>query len=768
MHDNHENVTAEGTPAQNGRAPLPRLAGAGCCTESDTLKSVDPSEGRSFRVSGLDCAEEVSILRRALKSTVGNEDHLAFDVLNGRMIVLEGARHVPNETIMEAVAQTGMVAEPWSKASAEAGHQREFTRLKTFVGLSGVAWFAGILYHLTQTGLSGLLTLFAGHGQTSVPWPETVLFLLTIVFGSWHFLPKAWFAARRLAPDMNLLMVVAVSGALLIGETFEGATVAFLFALSLLLESWSVGRARDAVSKLLDLAPPTARIRLEDGTEKIIPAEQVAVGQQFIVRGGDRIPLDGRVTLGIGSVNQAPITGESALVPKEAGDDVFAVTINGDGSLIVEATKPADDTVLARIIRMVSDAQSRRSPVEQWVDRFSRVYTPAVMLLALLIFLVPSLILGGSLSIWFYNALVLLVIACPCALVISTPVAIVASVASSARSGVLVKGGAYMELPSRLSALAMDKTGTLTRGEPEVTGVHLVEGDSDTQLLSFAASLEARSSHPLAHALVRAAAAQSIVAEPADSVQVVPGRGLTGQIDGRNVWLGSPRFASERVSLTAKADEILGRLAEKGVTSVVIGQEDRVIGIVEVADAIRPDARNAITRLHKLGVRKLVMLTGDNQRTAQNVADQVGIDVVQAELLPEDKVSAVEKLAREHDVVAMIGDGINDAPAMARADFAIAMGAIGSDAAIETADIALMTDDLAKVPWLVAHSRSTMTIIRQNIAFSLIVKAAFVLLTLIGFATMWGAIAADVGASLLVVANALRLLRANPRTVDPV
>lgn len=746
----HANVTAEADS-------IGRLSEACCAPSNVTVDTY--GNGRSFLVSGLDCAEEVGILRRALKPIVDDESQLAFDVLNGRMIVLDGAQSVSDQLIIEAVAETGMTAQPWSKAAAGAGYHRDFVRLRNFVGLSAAAWAAGIIFHVSQSGFAGILTLFAGHGQDPVPWVETVLFMLAIVFGAWHVAPKALFAARRLAPDMNLLMIVAVGGALLIEETFEGATVAFLFALSLLLESWSVGRARDAVSKLLDLAPPIARVRQPDGSEATVSAEQVAIGQQFIVRGGDRVPLDGRVIEGLGAVNQAPITGESAPVPKEPGDDVFAGTINGDGVIVVEASKLADDTVLARIIRMVGEAHSRRAPVEQWVDRFSRIYTPVVMLLALLVFLVPPIFLGSAWATWFYNALVLLVIACPCALVISTPVAIVASLASSARNGVLVKGGAYMELPSRLSALAMDKTGTLTKGEPQVTALHVVDAESETQLLSVAAALEMRSSHPLAVAIIHEAWTRSIGTEPAESVIVVPGRGLTGQVDGREVWLGSSRFVSEKTELSAKAAAILDRLAVEGLTSVVVGEENRILGVIEIADAIRADAKATISELHDLGVEKLIMLTGDNRRTAQLVAGQVGIDEVQAELLPEDKVAAVEMLTRKHDVVAMIGDGINDAPAMARADFAIAMGAIGSDAAIETADVALMTDDLAKVPWLISHSRSTMAIIRQNIGFSLFVKAAFVLLTLVGFATMWGAIAADVGASLLVVANALRLLR---------
>ena len=559
---------------------------------------------------------------------------------------------------------------------------------------------------------------------------------------------------------MNLLMIVAVTGAIILGEFFEAATVAFFFALSLALESWSVGRARNAVSALLDLAPSTARVIRPDGTETDIPAAEVSVGDRFIVRGGDRIALDGEVVAGHGDVDQAPITGESALVAKEAGDDVYAGTINGVGTLTIRATKPASDTVLSKIIRMVGDAHSQRAEVEQWVTRFARVYTPIVMALALLIAVVPPLLFVGAWSYWFYNALVLLVIACPCALVISTPVSIVASLASSARNGVLIKGGAYVEAPSRLMALAMDKTGTITMGEPEVAALHPMDGIAKQELLSTAIALEARSSHPLARAILARGEQDDIRQAVASDTRTVPGRGVEGWMQDKPVWLGSDRFATEKGFGEAIPRDLLEQIETAGSTMVVVGSGDRLLGVIELRDRIRADARDVVARLHAQGVQKIVMLTGDNARTARAVASEVGIDEVRAELLPEDKVTAIEELVARYDVVAMIGDGVNDAPAMARAHFAIAMGAMGSDAAIETADIALMTDDIGKVPWLIGHSRRTMTIIRQNIAFALATKALFVGLTAFGLATMWGAIAADVGVSLLVVANALRLLRA--------
>lgn len=742
---------------------------ASCCS-SDQAGAVPaappPENSRSFQVNGLDCAEEVSILSKVVGPKLGGAEHLAFDVINGRMTVLNSAASITDNQIVDLVASTGMSARPWNADNASADQAAHIAKQKWFTLLSGGFWAAGFGYHIVETGLGGALGLFSGHGESAMPVAEASLFGLAILFGVWLVAPKAWSSARRLSPDMNLLMVVAVAGAIVLGEYFEAATVAFFFSLSLYLESWSVGRARNAVSALLDLAPPTARVLKVDGTEADVPAAEVAVGALFIVRGGDRIPLDGEVTDGAGAVDQAPITGESALVPKEAGDDVYAGTINGEGTLTVRATKSASDTVLSKIIRMVGDAHSKRAEVEQWVTKFARIYTPIVMVLAVAIAILPPLVFGGDWNYWFYNALVLLVIACPCALVISTPVSIVAALASSARAGVLIKGGAYVEAPGRTTALAMDKTGTITMGEPEVAAVYPLGDASEAELMTLAGALEARSSHPLARAILGRAERDGITVKAAEDTRTVPGRGLEGRMDGRSVWLGSDRFAVEKGFGDAIPSDLRDQIEEGGSTLVVVGDESGVTGILELRDRIRPDAKGIVAQLHAQGVKKIIMLTGDNVRTARAVAAEVGIDEVRAELLPEDKVSAIEELVAEYDMVAMIGDGVNDAPAMARAHYAIAMGAVGSDAAIETADIALMTDDLAKVPWLIGHSRRTMSIIRQNIGISLATKAIFVGLTAFGMATMWGAIAADVGVSLLVVANALRLLRSDlPRNV---
>jgi Cd2+/Zn2+-exporting ATPase len=557
--------------------------------------------------------------------------------------------------------------------------------------------------------------------------------------------------------------------------------VSFLFAVSLALESWSVGRARRAIAALMDLAPPTARLLRpsplplsprDEGRgvggegEEEVPAEQVAVGAHFLVKPGERIPLDGTIRRGSSNVNQAPITGESMPVPKNPDDQVFAGTINGDGALEVESTKPAADTTLAHIIKMVGEAQSRRAPSEQWVEKFAAVYTPAVMALAIAVLVIPPILLGGEWQEWLYRSLVLLVIACPCALVISTPVSIVAALAASARNGVLVKGGVYIEAPAHLKAIALDKTGTLTEGKPAVVEVVPMSGHDERELLERVAALESRSDHPLAQAIVSFAKQRGVAFKPADDFQIIQGKGATARFDGQMYWLGSHRYLEERGQETPDVHERLEALSRAGRTVVVIGKDEHVCGFIALADAVRPAARPSLEALRNSGIEHLVMLTGDNRGTADTIARETGVDEVHAELLPADKVTAVESLVTKYGSVAMIGDGVNDAPAMARATLGIAMGAAGSDAAIETADIALMSDDLTKLPWLVRHSRRTLAIIRQNIAFSLAVKAAFVILTFVGFASLWAAIAADMGASLLVIFNGLRLLRGRTASVE--
>lgn len=718
----------------------------------------------------MDCAEEVAVLKREVGPVVGGEERLGFDILNGKMTVQPPASDVASEVILRAVRRTGMRAEVWRDAAQETATEGTWQRHGRMIATiaSGTLALLGFVVHVILAG--GVSAAIGSEGLGivhQVPLAARVPYLLAILAAFWHIVPKAWRAARRLRPDMNLLMTVAVVGAIGIGEWFEAATVAFLFALSLTLESWSVARARRAVAALMELAPPVARLKKADGTEEQVPPEQVQVGDHFVVMPGEKLPLDGQVAAGASHVNQAPITGESAPVSKQPGDQVFAGTINGDGALEVECTKPANDTTLAHIIRLVAEAQSRRAPSEQWVEKFARVYTPVVMGLAVAFLVVPPLFFGGAWGDWFYRSLVLLVIACPCALVISTPVSIVAALAASARNGVLIKGGTFVEAPARLQAIALDKTGTLTEGKPRVLEVVPLSGHDESELLERAAAMESRSDHPLAQAIVAFAKERGVRFVPAEDFQIIQGKGATARFNGERYWLGSHRYLEERGQETEEDHRRLEALSQGGRTVVVIGNESHVCGLIALADAVRPEAKQTLQALRDAGLKHIVMLTGDNRETAQAIAAETGVNEVHAELLPADKVSAVEKLVAKYGSVAMVGDGVNDAPALGRASVGIAMGAAGSDAAIETADIALMSDDLSKLPWLVQHSRRTLAIIRQNITFSLSVKALFVILTFAGYASLWAAIAADMGASLLVIFNGLRLLHwgdtASPR-----
>jgi Cd2+/Zn2+-exporting ATPase len=712
-----------------------------------------------FRIHGMDCAEEVAILRREVGPVAGGEDQLAFDLLRGKMIVSGNA---PADTISAAVARAGMRAERWSDVVPEAGSlsfwQRRGRTALTVV--SGVFTMAGFVSHATLAG--GISAAFGSEGlglTHHVPPLTMLLYAVGIVLGSWYIAPKALLAAKRMRPDMNLLMVLAVVGAVFIDEWFEAATVSFLFAVSLTLESWSVGRARRAVEALMAVAPATVRLK-RDGRDIEVPTAEAAVGEFFTVRPGERIGLDGVVIKGSSEVNQAPITGESLPVTKEPGNAVFAGSINGSGVVEIEVTKLAGETTLAQIIRMIGEAQTRRAPSEQWVEKFARVYTPIVFAIAILVGLIPPLF-GGDWSAWGYRALVLLVIGCPCALVISTPVSIVASLAAAAKNGVLIKGGVHVETPARLRVIAFDKTGTITAGEPSVVEVVPMSGHSEAELLERVGAMEVHSDHPLARAIMDYIRERKIETTPADEFRILPGKGAVARFKDKNYWLGSHRFLEERAQETPEVHDRLVALADGGRTVVVVGNDTHVCGFIALSDRLRPGIQTVISTLSAQGVRHIVMLTGDNRGTAERMAKEAGIKEVRADLLPADKVTIVEDLVRSYGQVAMVGDGVNDAPAMSRASLGIAMGAAGSDTAIEAADVALMADDLTKLPWLIAHSRRTLSIIQQNIWLSLGVKALFAALTLLGHASLWSAIAADMGVSLLVIFNALRLLARN-------
>jgi Cd2+/Zn2+-exporting ATPase len=607
---------------------------------------------------------------------------------------------------------------------------------------------AALVMHWSQAGASNV--------------PKT-LAAVAVALGGWFLLPSAWQAARRLRPNINLLMVVATAGAAIIGEWVEAATVVVLFGVAEWLEGWADRRARRAVGALLELAPETALVKTDAGTiEK--PVADVAVDAVVVVKNGERIPLDGVVCVGRSAVDQAPITGESVPVDKQPGDAVFAGSINGEGSLEVRVTKAAGDTTLARIIRLVEEAQEQKAPMQRFVDVFARYYTPSVATLALLLFVVPPLAFGGEWNVWLYRSCVLLIIACPCALVISTPVSVVAGLTALARRGVLVKGGAHLETIGKLRALALDKTGTLTEGKPRVIAIESVAA-SEEDTLRTAASIDEHSSHPLAQAIVAHARERGSNHKAATDFQARAGRGAEAMLEGIPVFIGNHRFAHELGVCSPELEQRLSTIEARGQTAIVVGERPqggrsgRVLGIIAVGDALRANAKSAVAALHASGVRELVMLSGDNQRTVDAIAREVGIDSARGDLLPEDKVSAVEELRARHVVVGMVGDGVNDAPAMATANIGIAMGAAGTDAAIETADIALMRDDLGMIAEAVQLGRRTLGIIRFNIVFALALKALFLGLAAFGVTSLWLAILADTGATLLVVANALRLLR---------
>jgi Cd2+/Zn2+-exporting ATPase len=712
-----------------------------------------------YRVRGLDCSEEVSILRREVGGKPGIID-LEFDVVNARMTVEFDPEAISSAQIAAAVDATGMKASPWDlrHVTEEAPFWEQHGRL-VMTTASGLLVAAAFITHWVLHG--SLLDAFTGiHGDEHIlPHPATLLYLGAVASGAWYVLPKALQAARRLRPDMNFLMIVAVIGAILIGELFEAATVAFLFALSLLLEHWSVERARNAIGALLDLTPPTARYYCGGhGGYHEKPVGEVPIGATVQVRPGEKIPLDGEVVKGLSSVNQAPITGESMPVYKQPGDEVFAGTINQEGVLEFRTTRAANDTTLARIIQMVESAQSRRARSQQWVDRFSVYYTPTMILLAIATTLALPLLTTATWSEGVYRGLVLLVIACPCALVISTPVSIVSGLTASARNGVLIKGGLYLETAGHLKVLAMDKTGTLTEGQPDVQITVPLDGHSEEELLARAAALEANSEHPLARAILRKSRDAGIAVVPADHYQALPGKGGEGIIDERAFWIGSHRLIHEKGLDTPEIHRRVEELEDAGHTVVALGNDRHICGLISIADRVRENVPQIISELKQAGVGQVVMLTGDNEGTARAIAAEVGVDEYRCELLPEDKVEAIGRLVREHQTVAMVGDGVNDAPAMAAATFGIAMGAMGTDAALETADVALMADDLAKLPWLIRHSRRTVRNIQQNIGFALGIKLAFIILTMFGLATLWMAIAADTGVTLLVVFNSLRLL----------
>ncbi|KDR28457.1 4-deoxy-4-formamido-L-arabinose-phospho-UDP deformylase [Caballeronia zhejiangensis] len=590
-------------------------------------------------------------------------------------------------------------------------------------------------------------------------WVVAALALLAVACSGLGTYKKGWIAIRNRNLNINALMSIAVTGALLLGQWPEAAMVMVLFTIAELIEAKSLDRARNAIQGLMRLAPDKATVKQADGSWAEIEAAQVTIGAVVRVKPGERIGLDGEIVSGRSTVNQAPITGESLPVDKAQGDAVFAGTINEAGSFEYRVTAAANNTTLARIIHAVEEAQGAKAPTQRFVDQFARVYTPIVFVLAIGVAVVPPLFFAGAWFDWIYKALVLLVIACPCALVISTPVTIVSGLAAAARHGILVKGGTYLELGRKLAWLALDKTGTITHGNPVQTEFELRAVDQDSMMVrSIAASLAGRSDHPVSLAIAQAGDANGVARLSVDAFEAIPGRGVAGVVNGQRYSLGNHRLVEELGRCSVELESRLDVLEREGKTVVMLIDETRVLGLFAVADTVKDSSKAAISELHALGVRT-AMLTGDNPHTASAIASQVGIDRAEGNQLPEDKLEVVKTLSDGRSMVGMVGDGINDAPALAQADIGFAMGAMGTDTAIETADVALMDDDLRKIPTFIRLSRATHSILVQNITLALGIKAVFLALTIGGLGTMWMAVFADVGASLLVVGNGLRLLR---------
>lgn len=715
------------------------------------------TETRTFKIAGLSCIDCAGRIQASVERLEG-VDKCAVDHATGKLTVWFAAPEFDDVgPIAQIVAETGhsLVTE---RRRAPGGHPlAQFAR---FLLASRETTLTAIAGALTLVGLA--LALFGVSGIA-----PTLLFAAAIVIGSLsvvkHAFQEVWIA-RSLG--INTLMVIAVTGAMIIGEWAEAAIVVVLFALGEALESYATERARGALESLLDLAPPVALRLRPDGTTEEISVEQLAVGERVRVRPGDRVSVDGVIRAGQSAIDQAAITGESLPVDKAPGDTVFAGTLNTFGALEIEVTRLAADNTLSRMIALVEEAQSRQAPVQRFVDRFARVYTPVVTLFAVLVAVVPPLLFGQLFwgeSGWLMRALQLLVIACPCALVISTPVSVVSALTNAAGRGVLIKGGRYLELLGRVQVFAFDKTGTLTEGRPATTDVLNVCLDGACKNgLQYAAALEAQSSHPLARALVAEAQAQRMTLPPAHEVSLLSGRGVTGQVNGARVTVASHPYFDTQIPHSDAVCVEAERLSAEGKTVMLVSHDDAqgnagVCSIFAVADTARATSRQAIAGLHALGGIRTVMLTGDSRPVAEAIAAQVGVDDVRAGLLPEEKVAAIQALAEGGRLVAMVGDGVNDAPALAQAGVGIAMGGAGSAQAMETADVVLMGDDLQQLPFIVALSRRARRVIGANIALALGIKALVFVLAIAGVATLWMAIVADVGASLAVIMNGMRL-----------
>ena len=721
--------------------------GGSCCSSAASPPLVKISEAVTesarlsrFRIEAMDCPTEQTLIQNKLGKLAGVQQ-LEFNLINR---VLGVTHDLPNTApIIEAIKAIGMHAEPIEEGAADDSRPLPAKKHWWPLALSGVGALAAEVIHFTNAAPN---------------WVVAIIALISILSGGLGTYKKGWIALKNFNLNINALMSIAVTGAVLIGQWPEAAMVMFLFTVAELIEAKSLDRARNAISGLMQMTPEKVTVQLADGSWVEQEAKSIELGALVRVRPGERIGLDGEVMAGNSTIDQAPITGESLPVEKTVGDKVFAGTINQSGSLEYKVTAAANNSTLARIIHAVEQAQGARAPTQRFVDAFSKIYTPVVFVFALGVALIAPLFMGAAWFDWIYRALVLLVVACPCALVISTPVTIVSGLAAAARKGILIKGGVYLEGGYKLDYLALDKTGTITHGKPVQTDYLPLDPTAEATAQVLAASLAGRSDHPVSLAVANAAVDKQMALRTVDNFAALTGRGVRGEIDGQVYHLGNHRLVEELGLCSPALEEKLFALEQQGKTVVLLLDNSGPLALFAVADTVKESSREAIQQLHALGVKTL-MLTGDNPHTAQAIAAQVGIDQAQGDLLPTDKLKAIEALYAQGHRVGMVGDGINDAPALARAEIGFAMAAAGTDTAIETADVALMDDDLRKIPAFIRLSRQTSTVLTQNIALALIIKAIFLGVTFFGLATMWMAVFADMGVALLVVFNGLRLLR---------
>ncbi|MCB8984270.1 MAG: heavy metal translocating P-type ATPase [Ardenticatenaceae bacterium] len=747
----------------------------------------------TFHITGMDCAD----CARSIEKGVARLDGIELCLLNFTSETLRVSGDVEPTAVINRVRELGYdVADSADPSTGPLDGQPP----STFFAYMWWRRDTRLALLATLLILPGLLfeELLPGLGVRSILIDAAAVAAMAIA--GWPIFKSAWTAVRlNHEININVLMSIAAVGAVLIGAYTEAGMVMVLFVVAEAIEGYTTARARQSIRSLMELAPNQATVLREcidcaghlgqDGyvggpcpfcglEEQRVSVDDLRLGETIIVKPGERVPMDGRLLSGSSAVNQAPITGESVPVDKQPGDEVFAGSINGQGTLEISVTHLAADNTISRLIKMVEEAQEKQAPTQRFVDRFARYYTPAVVVIAALVAIVPPLFFGlplvdpvDPLQGWLYRGLALLVVACPCALVISTPVSIVSAISNGARHGVIFKGGAYVEELSRVKAVAFDKTGTLTRGEPAVVAVRSLactlpaggECAACDDLLALASALEQRSEHPIAQAVVTKASEQQVERRygAAENVQALTGRGVTGDVDGRTITIGSHIYFEDHENHQAHCQE-LAAAAGHGYTTMLVRRDDEYLGYLAVADTVRESSRTAVSELRALGIEHLIMLTGDNAQTAQKVAAEVGVTEVKADCLPEDKVTAVSELRAQHQHVVMVGDGINDAPALAAASVGVAIGHTAQ--AMETADVSLMRDDLRLLPFAVRLSQATMRVIGVNVALALGLKLAFFALVLLGLGTMWMAVLADMGVSLLVTLNGMRLLR-RPRFV---